>query len=585
MENVEGQAIGKYQKQTSNNQRMIAYTDMPFHERKYDIVFNEEYKDPVLIYHDIINKYSGKLGEFAHFMIEDLKKKPNRTLEQCLTKALELYQTPVADEDFYDLRNAFRGVDEYIRYYFMDKMIRMLIEHKMKVHVFGYEWRDFQSEYVAYRVVGKGDCYTVQKAVANAKISIHINAHSEGKFQERIEAAMFGGAIAVTDESPYIKENFTNGKDIVVYSLENLEELPKKILELQTDKKKTSQIAASGKELVASWHKVVCTTQEVLDSFFESDEALLKAENSTLQQILLETNSNLEQVVHKNGLLMEQVELFRRQKLNILVARMIKRYEKNADPELRSVIEYVVRNKDLQTFNYDFVSKYVDLDYCNAIHYDEKAAMYYIDSRHKKTYFPKKYTREKAVYQFRFLSMEQDEESPHLYCDRQFDVPDGGIVIDAGAGEGNFSLDIIERIKKIYIIESEHEWVEALEKTFEPWKGKVVIVEKMLGCVNDDTHITIDTLVEEAEVNFIKMDVEGMEEECLRGATRILFDSTNIKCAICSYHKRNAEQNIRLILEKYGFYTTTTKGYMFFLDDIDSFVEGELRHGIVRGVK
>ena len=39
------------------------------------------------------------------------------------------------------------------------------------------------------------------------------------------------------------------------------------------------------------------------------------------------------------------------------------------------------------------------------------------------------------------------------------------------------------------------------------------------------------------------------------------------------------------ILEENGFFTTTTKGYMFFKEDIDSWIDGELRRGIIRATK
>ena len=60
------------------------------------------------------------------------------------------------------------------------------------------------------------------------------------------------------------------------------------------------------------------------------------------------------------------------------------------------------------------------------------------------------------------------------------------------------------------MIECEHKWVEALKKTFEHWKEKV-IVEKMLGDTDDETHISIDGLLKDEKVNFIKMDIEGAE--------------------------------------------------------------------------
>ena len=42
-------------------------------------------------------------------------------------------------------------------------------------------------------------------------------------FQERIAAAMLSGAVVVTDISDYLKENFSNGKEMVFYELDHLE--------------------------------------------------------------------------------------------------------------------------------------------------------------------------------------------------------------------------------------------------------------------------------------------------------------------------------------------------------------------------
>ena len=144
---------------------------------------------------------------------------------------------------------------------------------------------------------------------------------------------------------------------------------------------------------------------------------------------------------------------------------------------------------------------------------------------------------------------------------------------------------MVEKAKKVYLVECEHKWVEALQKTFAPWQEKVVIVEKLLGDRTDEQCITIDQLVEEGLVNFLKLDVEGAEIASLKGASRVLANSRNVRCAVCAYHKKNAERDIRRLLESCHFYTSTTKGYMFFKEDMDSWIDGELRHGIVRAVK
>lgn len=271
----------------------------------------------------------------------------------------------------------------------------------------------------------------------------------------------------------------------------------------------------------------------------------------------------------------------------VLVQKLLRNYENESDEEIQEILETIKSRGFVTVYNQKFTSKYAGTyEKClENVYFDEDAGMHYVLFKGKRMYYPKKHSKQYVASQINFVNVEQDMDSPHRYVNERFGVQEGDIVIDAGVAEGNFALEIVDIAKKIYLVECEHEWVEALEKTFEPWKEKVVIVEKMLGATDDELHVSIDGMVEEEEANFIKMDVEGAEVDSLKGASRILTNSKNIRCAICSYHRKGAEKEIRDILEENGFFTTTTKGYMFFKEDIDSWIDGELRRGIIRATK
>lgn len=49
---------------------------------------------------------------------------------------------------------------------------------------------------------------------------------------------------------------------------------------------------------------------------------------------------------------------------------------------------------------------------------------------------------------YRFLLQVQDAASPHRYQTRQFCVCKGEVVLDAGAAEGNFALEIVDVAEK-----------------------------------------------------------------------------------------------------------------------------------------
>ena len=161
----------------------------------------------------------------------------------------------------------------------------------------------------------------------------------------------------------------------------------------------------------------------------------------------------------------------------------IKKYFPTTDVGILEILRNIEKWQTVVAYNQDFTNKYsqISQEEWENIQYDKEAGMYYVLWNHKKMYYPSAYDKSSVAAAFNFTRLEQDISSPHRYLNKDFDVQEGDIVIEAGVAEGNFSLDVVEKAKKIYLIECEHTWVETLRKTFEPWKEKVVIIEKMAG--------------------------------------------------------------------------------------------------------
>ena len=98
-----------------------------------------------------------------------------------------------------------------------------------------------------------------------------------------------------------------------------------------------------------------------------------------------------------------------------------------------------------------------------------------------------------------------------------FSPTQGSIIIDAGVAEGNFALSVVDKAKRLYLVECDRGWMEALRLTFEPWKEKVVFIEKFMSDTAGDTTTSIDELMgDEADgPYFIKLDIEGYEQKAL----------------------------------------------------------------------
>ena len=104
-----------------------------------------------------------------------------------------------------------------------------------------------------------------------------------------------------------------------------------------------------------------------------------------------------------------------------------------------------------------------------------------------------------------------------------------------------------------------------------------------LGRYNSASTIKLDSLVKEP-INFLKMDIEGAEVDAILGGINILRKS-HAECAICSYHNTGEAEYIKFLLEKLGYATETSQGYIFFIYDPKMEYTMDFRRGIVYGTK
>jgi hypothetical protein len=187
------------------------------------------------------------------------------------------------------------------------------------------------------------------------------------------------------------------------------------------------------------------------------------------------------------------------------------------------------------------------------IYLDETNSFHYVMFEGKKLYFPKKYSPHQIIWTVRSILKEQDVRSAHLYLTSEFQIEEETIMIDGGVAEGSLPLSLIEKLKQLYLIECNLEWIEALNLTFAPWRDKVEIIGKYLSDTTNDQNVCIDELLEvkEDEKYFVKIDVEGYEKLALKGMTEFFQKVKKLKMCLCTYHKENDAKDLeQFVIEK-----------------------------------
>ncbi len=188
--------------------------------------------------------------------------------------------------------------------------------------------------------------------------------------------------------------------------------------------------------------------------------------------------------------------------------------------EQKEVLGFL-RNNEIRIFPYLFHNNYSPDKI--EVFFDKERKMRYVLQEGKRLYFKKRWGEKRIQRAYSDLMREQDPESPHRYLTESFTIGKGDVIADIGAAEGNFSLSVIEEVKKVYLFEYDREWAEALRATFAPWAEKVEIINKYVSDHNDEKHVRFDSFFKNnTDINFLKIDVDGAESIVLDSCDNVL---------------------------------------------------------------
>lgn len=180
-----------------------------------------------------------------------------------------------------------------------------------------------------------------------------------------------------------------------------------------------------------------------------------------------------------------------------------------------------------------------------------------------------------------------------MYFDTEIITPEKEeIFIDGGCYDATDSLDFIKwsegQAKKVYAFEPDDNNCKKCQKVLEK-QDSVIFQMEQAGLWSEDTVMTfqdegnvgsristtgsvevsmksIDTVVGDDKVTFIKMDIEGAELEALRGARNTILKH-HPKLAICLYHKKEdileIPQYIKELVPGYKLYIRHYSPYLF----------------------
>ncbi len=234
-----------------------------------------------------------------------------------------------------------------------------------------------------------------------------------------------------------------------------------------------------------------------------------------------------------------------------------------ADAGIRKALDYLKHRPDAVFFPDRFRERYRYRDI--QVEYDPEGTPYTVVDGNKRLYFLPD-APERVQKAINSILMEQDEHSPHRYLVPGFTAGSDDIVADVGCVEGLFSLLCVDKVKRIYLFETDPVWINILCKTFAVWLDKVKIVAQPVsdhdgnGCIRLDTYFRKEGVVP----TFVKLDVEGREPMMLESLSGLLDEGHPMKIASCTYHLQEEYESLEQYARARGYRCRPSEGWMLF---------------------
>lgn len=196
---------------------------------------------------------------------EDLVAHPFKTTEQALEEALLAEGLKLPDSELKNIIADLHFVDLYAVSYYREKTVQSLAEHGLKVRIYGAGWEKcpwIQLPNVNF--CGKIPAEEVVAKMRDAKIVLSTMTWFKDGTHDRVFNGMLQGAVAMTDTSGYMKEEFCgvrggedsreDNRELVFFELEELEKLPMLAEEVLSNLGLAQQIADRGYAKAKQFH-------------------------------------------------------------------------------------------------------------------------------------------------------------------------------------------------------------------------------------------------------------------------------------------------------------------------------------------
>lgn len=205
-------------------------------ERPVNVVFTGNYTPPERFEKDI-GRIDDEYTAFYHGIIDDFIGHPHLDMTNGIIRHLWEEVEDITEDGIRGIMPNMIMIDLYVRNYFRGEVVKHLVDAGIQVACFGSGWDNLNCRHPE-NIINGGlvDSASCLHELGRAKISLNVMPWFKDGAHDRVFNSMLNGAVCFTDWSRYLREELEDGKDVMFYELDALEELPERIQNLLEDR-------------------------------------------------------------------------------------------------------------------------------------------------------------------------------------------------------------------------------------------------------------------------------------------------------------------------------------------------------------
>ena len=180
-------------------------------------------------------------------VLNELTTHPEKTTEEAIEAYFISEKLSFSDEELRRQITRLRFLDSFAVSFYREQAVRRLVDSGVPVTVYGSGWEPLEwADHPKLTLAGRVGAREILSVMEQSKIVLNTMTWFKAGTHDRVFNGMLQRAGVVSDNSEYMKERFTSGKELCMFDLERIEEMPEKVKKLLSDTDQLQEMADRG---------------------------------------------------------------------------------------------------------------------------------------------------------------------------------------------------------------------------------------------------------------------------------------------------------------------------------------------------